>query len=125
MDSILIVDDELKLSVTLAEDLTEIGYLTQFALNVEDALKYIDSSEVSLILLDLKMPEKDGFFLLSELKNREMDIKIIVLTANVDVESALIAATLGVDEYILKPFKFDKLLLTIRRVLQKSSYVQI
>ncbi|MBU0473683.1 MAG: response regulator [Bacteroidetes bacterium] len=125
MDKLLIVDDEFKLCATLAEDLNEIGYFTHFVQNVDDALKYIDSSEVSLILLDLKMPEKDGFCLLSEIQKREMDIKIIVLTANVDVESALKAATLGVDEYIMKPFKFDKLLLTIRRVMQKKSYLKM
>lgn len=125
METILIVDDELKLGITLADDLAEIGYFTHFVLNVEEALNYVDLSEISLILLDLKMPGKDGFYLLSEIQKRRLDIKTIVLTANVDVESAIKAAKMGVEEYILKPYKFDKLLLTIRRVLMNNNLVQV
>ncbi len=120
MDSILIVDDDIKLCATLSEDLNEIGYYTHFVTNVEDALSYLSTSNVNLILLDLKMPEKDGFYLLAHVKKFSADIKTIVLTANTDVESAIKAAQLGVDDYILKPFKFDKLLLTTRKVLQKE-----
>jgi len=120
VDSILIVDDDLKLCATLSEDLSEIGYYTHFVTNVEDALDYINHSNVDLILLDLKMPVKDGFHLLADVKKLSPKIKIIVLTANIDVESAVRAAQLGVDNYILKPFKFDKLLLTTRKVLKKE-----
>ena len=120
MNSILIVDDDLKLCATLSEDLNEIGYYTHFVTNVTDALEYIKSSEVNLILLDLKMPDKDGFELLSEVRQIKSNIKIIVQTANVDVESAVKAAKFGVDDYILKPYKFEKLLLTTRRVLKND-----
>ncbi len=120
MDSILIVDDDLKLCATLSEDLNEIGYFTHFVTNVEDALSYLSKSKIDLILLDLKMPVKDGFHLLSSVKKLSPEIKVIVLTANIDVESAIKAAQLGVDDYILKPFKFDKLLLTTRKVLKRE-----
>ena len=120
MDSILIVDDDIKLCATLSEDLNEIGYFTHFVTSVEDALSYLSNSDVNLILLDLKMPVQDGFHLLSSVKKLSPEIKIIVLTANIDVDSAVKAAQLGVDDYILKPFKFDKLLLTTRKVLKKE-----
>ncbi len=120
MDSILIVDDDIKLCATLSEDLNEIGYFTHFVTNVEDALNYLKTSNVDLILLDLKMPEKDGFHLLNHVKKNSADIKIIVLTANIDVESAVKAAQLGVDDYILKPFKFEKLLITTQKILKKE-----
>lgn len=120
MNSILIVDDDLKLCATLSEDLSEIGYYTHFVTNVTDALEYINSSDVNLILLDLKMPEKDGFKLLSEVRKRETNIKIIVQTADVEVESAIKAAKFGVDDYILIPYKFEKLLLTTRKVLKTN-----
>jgi DNA-binding response OmpR family regulator len=123
MDSILIVEDDLKLCATLSEDLNEIGYYTHFVTNVEDALSYLESSKVNLILLDLKMPGKDGFYLLSKVKENFKDIKVIILTANVDVESAVTAAKYGVEDYITKPYKFDKLLLTTRKVLQTDSIV--
>ena len=120
MNSILIVDDDLRLSAILSEDLNEIGYYSHFANNVYDALNFLSSNNVDLILLDLKMPEKDGFYLLSKIREMNKDIKIIVLTANVDIESAVKAAQLGVDDYILKPYKFEKLLLSTRKVLLKE-----
>ena len=121
--SILIVDDDLKLCATLSEDLNEIGYYSHFVTNAVDALDYICSSNVSLILLDIVMPDKDGFYLLSKISGLEKDIKVIVLTANIDVESALRAAKYGVDDYILKPYSFNKLLLTTRRVLIQQNSV--
>jgi len=120
VDSILIVDDDLRLSAILSEDLNEIGYYAHFATSAEDALNYLSTNNVDLILLDLKMPEKDGFYLLSKVREANKNIKIIVLTANVDVESAVKAAQLGVDDYILKPYKFEKLLLSTRKVLLKE-----
>ena len=121
MNSILIIDDDLKLCATLSEDLNEIGYYVNFVTSVKDALNYLNSSKVDLVLLDLKMPDNDGFYFLSEVRKNKNDIKIIILTANVDVESGVRAAKFGVDDYILKPFRFDELLLTIQRVLKQNS----
>lgn len=116
-NSILIIDDDRKLCALLSEELNEIGYYTHFVTNVTDALNYLNSSNVNLILLDLKMPDKDGFYLLEKIRQSNKDVKIIVLTANIDIESAVKAAKYGVDDYILKPYNFDKLLLATRRVL--------
>ncbi len=120
MNSILIVDDDLKLCATLSEDLNEIGYYTHFVTTVTDALSYINSSKVDLVLLDLKMPDKDGFFFLSEVRKKKNRIKVIIQTANEDVESGVKAAKFGVDDYILKPYKFEKLLLATQRVLKQK-----
>jgi len=70
----------------------------------------------------LKKPEKDDFYLFSEIKKIDKNIKTIVLIANSNIESVLKATTFRVDEYILKPFNFYKLLLTIRKVLQKNTF---
>ena len=116
-NSILIIDDDRKLCALLSEELNEIGYYTHFVTNVPDAVNYLNPSNVNLILLDLKMPDKDGFYLLEKIRQSNKDVKIIVLTANIDIESAVKAAKYGVDDYILKPYNFDKLLLATRRVL--------
>ena len=121
MNSILIVDDDIKLCATLSEDLNEIGYYTHFVTNVTDALSYIDSSSVDLVLLDLKMPDEDGFHFLSEVRKKDSLIKVIVQTAKIDIESGVRAAKFGVEDYILKPYKFEKLLLATRRVLNKEN----
>lgn len=124
MDSILIVDDDIKLCATLSEDLNEIGYYTHFVTTADEAINYLNSSPVDLILLDLKMPNKDGFYVINHIKNNSNDYnaRIIVLTANVDIDSAIESAKLGVDEFLRKPYDFDELLLTVRRVLQKEAY---
>ena len=122
MDSILIVDDDIKLCATLSEDLREIGYYTHFVTSADDAISYLDSSSVDLVLLDLKMPEKNGFFVLKKINTHNYNSRVIVLTANVDVDSALESAKLGVDDFLRKPYDFDELLITVRRVLQKEAY---
>ncbi len=122
MDSILIVDDDIKLCATLSEDLREIGYYTHFVTSADDAIGYLNNSTVDLVLLDLKMPEKNGFFVLKKIKSNNYNSRVIVLTANVDVDSAIESAKLGVDDFLRKPYDFDELLITVRRVLQKEAY---
>ena len=122
MDSILIVDDDIKLCATLSEDLREIGYYTHFVTSADDAITYLNDSTVDLVLLDLKMPEKNGFFVLKKINSNNYNSRVIVLTANVDVDSAIESAKLGVDDFLRKPYDFDELLITVRRVLQKEAY---
>ncbi|VAX21545.1 hypothetical protein MNBD_IGNAVI01-1460 [hydrothermal vent metagenome] len=124
MDSILIVDDDIKLCATLSEDLNEIGYYTHFVTTADEAINYLNSSSVDLILLDLRMPNKDGFYVINQINNNSSayNTRIIVLTANVDIDSAIESAKLGVDEFLRKPYDFDELLITVRRVLQKEAY---
>ena len=122
MDSILIVDDDLKLCATLSEDLNEIGYYTHFVTSADEAIDYLSTSSVDLVLLDLKMPDKNGFYVIDQINNSNFNPKIIVLTANVDVDSAIESAKLGVDDFLRKPYDFDELLITVRRVLQKEVY---
>lgn len=121
MESILIVDDDKNLCSVLAEELSEIGYTVHTEYNADDALVYIDlGNQVDLILLDLKMPGKDGFYVLQSLQSRGIDVKIIVLTAYADVKSAIDSAKMGASDFISKPYDLDELLITIRKVLQKE-----
>ncbi len=123
MDSILIVDDDIKLCAALSEDLNEIGYYTHFVTTADGATNYLNSSSVDLILLDLRMPNKDGFYVINHINNSSnYNPRIIVLTANVDIDSAIESAKLGVDEFLRKPYDFDELLITVKRVLQKEAY---
>lgn len=121
MESILIVDDDVNLCTVLREELLEIGY-TAYSVNGADAaFKFLESGcPVDLILLDLKMPGKDGFWVLETLKARQFNIKVIVLTAYADVKSAIDSAKLGASDFISKPYDLDELLITIRKVLQKE-----
>jgi|WetSurMetagenome_2_1015567.scaffolds.fasta_scaffold91206_3 DNA-binding NtrC family response regulator len=121
MESILVVDDDIKLCTTLKDELIEVGYSAYSVFNADDALKYLLSNKnIDLILLDLKMPEKDGFYVLQMLKKIDVKSKVIVLTAYADVKSAIDSAKMGANDFISKPYDLDELLITIRKVLQKE-----
>ena len=121
MESILVVDDDVNLCTVLSEELTEIGYDTYFLTSGERVLEYVQNNKVDLILLDLKMPSKNGFEVLQELNYNNFDIRVIVLTAYADVQSAIEAANLGACDFISKPYDFDELLITIRKTVQREA----
>ncbi|MGE5412268.1 MAG: response regulator [Clostridiales bacterium] len=121
MESILIVDDDVNLCTILREELTEIGYNANSVNSADAVFEFLSSGrQVDLILLDLKMPVRDGFYVLETLRAKKMNIKVIVLTAYADVKSAIDSAKMGASDFISKPYDFDELLITIRKVLQKE-----
>ncbi len=120
MESILIVDDDINLCTVLKEELVEVGYEAMFVNNGIQALDHLSRNHVDLILLDLKMPGMDGFQVLQELKKRAHKVRVIVLTAYADVKSAIDSAKLGASDFISKPYDFDELIITIRKVLQRD-----
>jgi two-component system NtrC family response regulator len=122
MEKVLIVDDDINLCTILSEELKEVGYETNFLTGGEKVSEYIKTNPADLILLDLKMPGKDGFQVLREIESgNNSNPKVIVLTAYADVKSAIDAAKLGATDFISKPYDFDELLITIRKVLQREN----
>jgi len=123
MESVLIIDDDLDLCSILSEDLKEIGYDSHYVTDADSAFEFFDKKpNLDLILLDLKMPDKDGLQFLKELRQKGLDIKVIVLTAYADVRSAIDSARYGASDFISKPYDLDELIITMRRVLQKEEY---
>jgi DNA-binding NtrC family response regulator len=121
LESILIVDDDVNLCRALSEELNEVGYDTTFVNDAESLFKQIyDGKEIDLILLDLKMPVRDGFYVLSRMQKENIKKKIIVLTAYSDLKSAMDSAKLGASDFISKPYDLDELIITIRKVLQQD-----
>lgn len=120
MESILIVDDDINLCRVLKEELSEVGYDAEYVSTGLEAFNYLQQNQPDLILLDLKMPGMDGFDVLKELSVRNIKVKVIVLTAYADVKSAIDSAKLGANDFISKPYDFDELLITIRKVLQRD-----
>ncbi len=119
-EKILIVDDDIDLCTLLSEELIEIGYDADFVISADDAINYIiNKSTPALILLDLKMPEKDGFYVMQKVKEMGSRSKIIVLTAYADIKSAMKSTKLGAVDFVSKPYDLDELLISIRKVLNK------
>ncbi len=117
LESILIVDDDVSLTKILREELSEVGYEVEVINDSSEALNRLQNEFYDLILLDLKMPEVDGFEILKDLRSKEYPGKIIVMTAYADVENAVQAKKLGADDFLPKPYDLDELLITIQKVL--------
>ena len=121
MESILIVDDDINLCTVLSEELNEVGYTTKYCTRADEAVEILTSGDkTDLVLLDLKMPEKDGFYVLNVINEKSIDTKVIVLTAYADVKSAIESARLGAADFISKPYDLDELIISVRKVLQQE-----
>ena len=122
---ILIVDDE-KFNIDLAAVyLKEEGYRLSYALSGVKAVEIIYKHDISLILLDINMPQKDGFEVCRILKEdkRTKDIPIIFLTAQTDIEYISKAFEVGGADYIVKPFNGVELKARVKTQLQRLSYL--
>ena len=90
------------------------------------ALKYLDKNKPDLILLDIRMPIRDGFEILREIRSMEdrADIPVIMLTAMEDKQSVMKGIELGVCDYVLKPFTPDDLLARVQRILNPAKVTE-
>ncbi len=117
---ILIVDDNPKNLQVLGNYLQKEGYLVEFAMNGESALDWIRKEEFDLILLDIMMPEMDGFEVYKIIKSDpvKQKIPVIFLTAKVDTESIVNAFDLGAVDYIIKPFNQKELIARVKTQIE-------
>jgi len=122
MESILIVDDDINLCNFLSDELKEAGYETTFLTDGENVAEYLRENKTDLILLDLNMPGKNGFNVQKEINsNPGIKPKVIILTACSDLKSAITSARLGASDFLSKPYDFNELLSTIKKVTQKKN----
>ena len=128
MTTILIVDDDNELTELLEEFLSEHRFKTKVFHNPMKALDSLQASIPDLILLDIMMPEMDGFQLLRKIRET-LDVPVIMLTAKGEVSDKVVGLELGADDYLAKPFEPRELLARIqsilRRVNSKNSMIDI
>jgi putative nucleotidyltransferase with HDIG domain len=117
--SILIVDDDASVRDVISVLLKEEGYLTTTVESAELALAYLDKEEVQLVISDMKMPGKDGLWLLDNLRRKFADTAVIMLTGYGDTESAVECLRRGATDYLLKPPRVTDLIRSIERALAK------
>jgi two-component system, NtrC family, response regulator AtoC len=122
MTKALVVDDERKMRRILQMALERIGLDSVAADTGEDALARFEAEKIDLVLTDLKMPGMGGLDLLAELRRRDPELPVIVLTAFGTVQTAVEAMKLGAFDYVLKPFDLDAIEITIRKALDVSRY---
>jgi DNA-binding NtrC family response regulator len=117
--NILVVDDEEVLQDVLTFLIRKEGHNVLSALSGEEGLRVLEREEVDLVLLDLMLPGMHGMDVLREIRRRDPDQVVIVITAFSSIESAVQAMREGAFHYIPKPFKNEEVLLTIRRGLEQ------
>jgi len=117
---ILVVDDKASVRKLVDEYLSEQGYQVVNAANGREAIYTARHERPDLILLDIMMPEMDGFEFISAYR-REYNTPIILLTAKLEESDKVIGLELGADDYITKPFSMRELLARIRAVLRRAS----
>ena len=117
---ILVVDDESRMRKLLKDFLTRSGYRVLEAGDGEEAINiFMETKDIALILLDVMMPKLDGYGVAEEVRKLS-DVPIIMLTAKSDERDELKGFSLGVDEYITKPFSPKILVARVEAVLRRS-----
>jgi len=115
----MIVDNEKRLVSLVESYLIQEGYRVVSANNGKEALPIASREKPDLIILDIMMPEMDGYEFMRTHRN-EMNTPIILLTARVDDEERVIGLELGADDYITKPFRPRELVARVRAVLRRA-----
>jgi two-component system NtrC family response regulator len=116
METILVVDDEKNYLVVLSAFLSEEGYEALTADNAQRALEIVESTDLDLVLTDMKMPSMNGIELLQRIKEKAPDLPVIMMTAYGTVEKAVEAMQLGAFNFIQKPFQNE----TLKQIVDKG-----
>jgi two-component system, OmpR family, response regulator len=121
---VIVVEDEERVASFIARGLEGAGYVTEITTTGRAALDAIQERGADLIILDVGLPDIDGFAVLSELRRTDQETPVIMLTARGDVPSRVRGLDLGADDYLAKPFDFDELVARIRAQFRHSGQPQ-
>ena len=125
MTSILIVEDDLTFSKMLKTWLERKGFNADTVSNVLNAEKILSKQKFDLVLSDLRLPDKDGLYILSWMKKKQINSPVIIMTSYAEVQNAVEAMKQGASDYIAKPVQPDLLLEKIQDALHKNQSTSI
>ncbi|HZG73728.1 MAG TPA: response regulator [Chondromyces sp.] len=116
-EKVLIVDDQFGIRILLNEVLQKEGYNTFQAANGIQALEIVDDHSPDLVLLDMKIPGMDGIEILKRMKQKDPDIKVIIMTAYGELDMIQEARNLGALTHFAKPFDIDDIRATVKKYI--------
>ncbi|MBR5950602.1 MAG: response regulator transcription factor [Actinomycetaceae bacterium] len=119
--TLLVVDDEPSIRELLCASLRFAGFTVLTAADGHEALKQQEHTRFDLVVLDIMMPDMDGFEVLRRLREKEPELPVLFLTARDDVTDKIQGLTVGGDDYITKPFSLEELVARIRAVLRRTN----
>ncbi len=124
MRSILVIDDEREICESIKMILEYEDYFVDYTTDSIKGLQKLEYGNYDTLLLDIQMPGKNGFEVLSWLHDKEIEIKIIMISAHASVENAVKSTKLGAFDFLEKPIDRDKLLISVRNAVEQSSLVK-
>jgi len=118
-ERILVVDDSPDTLEVLQRNLESKGYSVLTALGAVEAIKFLESVSIDLVITDLKMPEVDGLSLVRHIHENYKNTEVMMITGYPSIEGAVEAVKTGAEEYLAKPFTDEELFTAVQRVLEK------
>jgi len=116
---ILLVEDEKKIADALKKGLTEQNFRVEVAYDGLEGKKQFESHPFDLVILDINLPNLNGYSLCKKIRNRNPNIPVVMLTALSAIDDKIEGFDAGADDYIVKPFEFKELLVRIRALLKR------
>lgn len=122
--NLLLLEDEVNVGSTVKDRLQMEGYQVSWAQNLAEAKKILQSTPISLALLDVQLPDGSGFDLGRLIRQKHPETVMVFLTAAGTTEDRIHGLELGAEDYIVKPFNFKELLLRIQNASKRLKYIQ-
>ena len=119
--TILIIEDDERISQFVRRGLEAEGYRTEVVGTGKQGLELVTSAEYELLLLDLMLPDLSGQEVCRQLRQQQISIPVLMLTAMDEVEDKVEGLRMGADDYLTKPFSFDELVARIQALLRRRS----
>jgi DNA-binding NtrC family response regulator len=123
MNSIIIIDDEKEICESIKMILEYEGYAVDFSTNSLEGIEKISDNQFSALLLDIQMPEMNGFEVIKKVKEMNPALSVIIISAHGSIENAIKATKLGAFDFIEKPVDRDKLLLSVRNAVDQTNLI--
>ena len=120
----LLVEDDPKTATYLRRGLSESGFAVDVAERGDDGLDLASKGQYDIVVLDIMLPERDGWSVLQELRRSGNQTPVLILTARDAVEDRVKGLEQGADDYLVKPFAFSELLARMRTILRRGTKVQ-
>lgn len=117
---VLVVEDEARLAAFVRKGLSELSYTVDVAGDGRTAIQLARSTPYDLVILDIMLPEIDGFAVCRELRGMNLDVPILMLSARGVVEDRVQGLDSGADDYLTKPFAFSELSARVRALLRRQ-----
>ena len=117
---ILIVEDEHRLAALLKQGLEENSFVVDLCFDGEEGLYMAETFPYDAVILDVMLPKVDGFTVLGKLREKGIEVPVLMLTARGEIENRIKGLNIGADDYIPKPFDFAELLARLTAVIRRS-----